>query len=165
MQRVGRCDAYATEYDLEADEFVPLPKGDVHKRKEVVQHVTLHDLDASNARPPNSENGDMQTILHQLVKPKKTEITGCHCLRITLNKFCECSERLRSEINKVVDGYIDDGIGELHPGVLFIDEAHMLDMECFTFLHRALESRVAPIVVLATNRGVCSVKYVFIFVT
>jgi len=141
-KRVGRCDAYATEYDLEADEFVPLPKGDVHKRKEVVQHVTLHDLDISNARPQHSENGDMQTILNQLVKPKKTEIT----------------ERLRSEINKVVDGYIDDGIAELHPGVLFIDEAHMLDMECFTFLHRALESRVAPIVVLATNRGVCSVN-------
>jgi hypothetical protein len=32
-----RCDAYATEYDLEAEEYVPLPKGDVHKRKEVVQ--------------------------------------------------------------------------------------------------------------------------------
>ena len=26
-QRVGRCDAYATEVDLEADEYVPLPKG------------------------------------------------------------------------------------------------------------------------------------------
>ena len=32
-----RCDAYATEFDLEAEEYVPLPKGDVHKRKEVVQ--------------------------------------------------------------------------------------------------------------------------------
>jgi DNA helicase TIP49 (TBP-interacting protein) len=50
-QRVGRCDAYATEYDLEADEYVPLPKGDVHKKKEVIQDVTLHDLDAANARP------------------------------------------------------------------------------------------------------------------
>lgn len=28
---------YATEFDLEADEFVPLPKGDVRKSKEVVQ--------------------------------------------------------------------------------------------------------------------------------
>ena len=32
-----RCDAYATEFDLEAEEYVPLPKGDVHKRREVVQ--------------------------------------------------------------------------------------------------------------------------------
>ena len=28
-----------------------LPKGDVHKKKEIVQDVTLHDLDMSNARP------------------------------------------------------------------------------------------------------------------
>ena len=37
MKRVGRCDAYATEFDLEAEEYVPLPKGDVHKKKSVVQ--------------------------------------------------------------------------------------------------------------------------------
>lgn len=29
----------------------------------------------------------------------------------------------------------------------------MLDLECFTFLHRALESRVSPIVIFATNRN------------
>ena len=38
-------------FDLEAEEYVPLPKGDVHKRKEVVQDVTLHDLDLANAKP------------------------------------------------------------------------------------------------------------------
>ena len=30
---------------------MPLPKGDVHKKKEVIQDVTLHDLDIANARP------------------------------------------------------------------------------------------------------------------
>ena len=25
------------QFDLEAEEYVPLPKGDVHKRKEVIQ--------------------------------------------------------------------------------------------------------------------------------
>ncbi len=34
----------------------------------------------------------------------------------------------------------------------------MLDIECFTFLNRALESSLAPIVIFATNRGVCSVR-------
>ena len=37
VKRVGRCDAYATEFDLEAEEYVPLPKGDVHKKKAIVQ--------------------------------------------------------------------------------------------------------------------------------
>lgn len=51
LQRQGRSDTYATEFDLEAEEYVPLPKGDVHKKKEVIQDVTLHDLDVANARP------------------------------------------------------------------------------------------------------------------
>ena len=48
---------------------------------------------------------------------------------------------------KVVNRYIDQGTAELVPGVLFIDEVHMLDIECFTYLHRALESPISPIVV------------------
>lgn len=135
VKRQGRCDAFATEFDLEAEEYVPIPKGDVHKKKEVVQDVTLHDLDVANARPTGGQ--DVLSMMGQLLRPKKTEIT----------------EKLRSEINKVVNKYIEEGIAELVPGVLFIDEVHMLDLECFTFLHRALESTVSPIVILATNRG------------
>ena len=58
---------------------------------------------------------------------------------------------------QVVNRYIDQGVAELVPGVLFIDEVHMLDIECFTYLNRALESSLAPIVIFATNRGICQV--------
>lgn len=37
VKRVGRSDAFATEFNLEAEEYVPLPKGEVHKKKEIVQ--------------------------------------------------------------------------------------------------------------------------------
>ena len=37
-------------------------------------------------------------------------------------------------------------------------QVHMLDIECFTFLNRALESSLAPIVIFATNRGICQVR-------
>lgn len=140
VKRQGRSDTFATEYDLEAEEYVPLPKGDVHKKKEVVQDVTLHDLDIANARPQGGQ--DIMSMMGQLMKPKKTEIT----------------DKLRKEINKVVNKYIDQGIAELVPGVLFIDEVHMLDIECFTYLHRALESSIAPIVIFATNRGRCTIR-------
>jgi len=139
-RRVGRSDAYATEFDLEADEYVPVPKGEVHKKKEVVQDVTLHDLDMANAKPQNGQ--DMMSIMGSFMKPKKTEVT----------------EKLRLEINKVVNRYIDQGIAELVPGVLFIDEVHMLDIECFTYLNRALESTLSPIIIFATNRGVCTIR-------
>ena len=68
------------------------------------------------------------------------------------------ADKLRKEINKIVNKYIDQGIAELVPGVLFIDEVHMLDIECFTYLHRALESTIAPIVIFATNRGKCLIR-------
>lgn len=140
VKRVGRLDAYATEFDLEAEEYVPLPKGEVHKKKEIVQEVTLHDLDVANARPQGGQ--DVLSMMGQLLKPKKTEIT----------------DKLRAEVNKVVAKYIDQGVAELIPGVLFIDEVNMLDIEIFTYLNRALESSMAPIVVLASNRGMTSVR-------
>ncbi len=34
----------------------------------------------------------------------------------------------------------------------------MLDIECFSFLNRALESPLAPILVLATNRGITTIR-------
>merc|ERR1712224_213344 len=104
VKRVGRSDAFATEFDLEAEEYVPLPKGDVHKKKEIVQDVTLHDLDTANAKPQGGQ--DIVSVMNNMMKPRKTEIT----------------EKLRLEINKVVNRYIDQGVAELVPGVLFIDE-------------------------------------------
>lgn len=145
IKRVGRSDAYslchpltrryASEYDLEADEYVPIPKGEVFKKKEVIQDVTLHDLDVANAL-------DLSGIMNQLIRQRKTEIT----------------EKLREEVNRMVNKYIEEGVAELVPGVLFIDEVHMLDIECFTYLNRALEATFAPVVIFATNRGVCKVK-------
>lgn len=35
----------------------------------------------------------------------------------------------------------------------------MLDMECFSYLNRALESSLSPIVIFATNRGICNIRY------
>lgn len=108
---MGRSDAYATEFDLEAEEYVPIPKGDVHKKKEIIQDVTLHDLDVANARPQGGQ--DIMSMMGQLMKPKKLEIT----------------DKLRQEINKVVNKYIDQGVAELIPGVLFIDEVMSLTVK------------------------------------
>lgn len=35
---------------------------------------------------------------------------------------CQVTEKLRTEINRVVNRYIDQGVAELVPGVLFVDE-------------------------------------------
>lgn len=67
----------------QAEEYVPLPKGDVHKKKEVIQDVTLHDLDVANARPQGGQ--DILSMMGQLMKPKKTEITGRRNINVVLS--------------------------------------------------------------------------------
>jgi RuvB-like protein 1 (pontin 52) len=139
VKRVGRSDAYATEFDLEAEDYTPLPKGEVHKRRHVVQDVTLHDLDVANAHPTAGK--DTLSLLQSLQRPRKTDMT----------------DKLRAEINAVVERYVEQGVAEVLPGILFVEEAHMLDLECFGFLQQSLESQYAPVLVLATNRGMASV--------
>jgi RuvB-like protein 1 (pontin 52) len=142
VKRKGKSDAYRSTHDIEQDTYVPLPTGTVDKTMEEVKYVTLHSLDQANAEPRGTREGGLSGFLQRALKPKKTEIT----------------ERLRSEVNKIVNQYIDNGRAVLYPGVLFIDEVHMLDNECFTFLHRALESSHSPVVVFATNRGLSKMR-------
>ena len=64
---------------------------------------------------------------------------------------------IRSEVRESIDAKVAEwrqqGKAEIVPGVLFIDEVHMLDLECFSFLNRALESELSPLLIMATNRG------------
>lgn len=147
VKRVGRADTYQVEFDLETDQWVPVPKGEVCKRKEIIQHVTLYDLDVANAmaartasltnRMAGAEDTWAALVMAQLTKPQDIHV----------------SEKLRQQVNIAVDKFIEAGMGELVPGVLFIDEVHMMDMICFTYLNKLIESDLSPIIVLATNRG------------
>lgn len=38
------------------------------------------------------------------------------------------------------------------------EQVHMLDIECFTYLNKALESSISPYVILATNRGLATIR-------
>lgn len=66
--------------------------------------MTLGDLDAANARPQGGQ--DIMSVMGSLVKSGRTEVT----------------EKLRKEVNKVVKSYVDQGVAEVVPGVVFIDE-------------------------------------------
>ena len=57
---------------------------------------------------------------------------------------------LRHRLPVRVDGLITD--------IRLCVQVHMLDIECFTYLHRALESTIAPIVIFATNRGKSTIR-------
>ena len=70
----------------------------------------------------------------------------------------EIKGEVREQVDAKVAEWKEEGRAKIIPGVLFIDECHMLDVECFAFLNRALESDLAPVLVIATNRGIAKIR-------
>ncbi|XP_068200211.1 ruvB-like 2 [Palaemon carinicauda] len=135
ITKLGRSFTRARDYDATGPQtrFVQCPEGELQKRKEVVHTVTLHEIDVINNRT--------QGFL-ALFSGDTGEIKG----------------EVRQQINAKVAEWREEGKAELVPGVLFIDEVHMLDIECFSFLNRALEDDMAPVVIVATNRGITRIR-------
>ena len=128
--------------------FVQCPEGEVQKRKEVVHTVSLHEIDVINSRTQGF-------------------------LALFAGDTGEIKPELREQINTKVAEWREEGKAEIIPGVcpcppgwfpvdgqqvLFIDEVHMLDIECFSFLNRALESELSPLVTMASNRGMSRIR-------
>lgn len=62
------------------------------------------------------------------------------CLQGFLALFSGDTGEIRTEVREQIDVKVsewrEEGKAEIVPGVLFIDEVHMLDIECFSFLNR-----------------------------
>lgn len=128
---------YAKRYEVGSRFKVPRPTGKVKKEKEFVYHLTLADLDRMAAR---RRSGGLLSLFFGGAEER------------------EISPEVIAEVDRQVKELVDQGRAYLHPGVLFIDDAHMLDVECFAFLGRAIESELSPIIILATNRGFAKIR-------
>ncbi|KAL5290783.1 RUVBL2 family protein [Megaselia abdita] len=135
VSKLGRSFTRARDYDATGAQtrFVQCPEGELQKRKEVVHTVTLHEIDVINSRTHGF-------------------------LALFSGDTGEIKQEVRDQINNKVMEWREEGKAEINPGVLFIDEVHMLDIECFSYLNRALESDMAPVVVMATNRGITRIR-------
>mmetsp|Transcript_13973 Transcript_13973/g.20863 ORF Transcript_13973/g.20863 Transcript_13973/m.20863 type:complete len:512 (-) Transcript_13973:184-1719(-) len=135
ITKLGRSFSRSRDYDAMGAQtrFVQTPEGELQKRKEVVHTVSLHEIDVINSR----QQGFLALF---------TGDTG------------EIKVEVREQIDQKVAEWREEGRATIVPGVLFIDEVHMLDMECFSFLNRALESDMAPVLVIATNRGISKIR-------
>ncbi|ELR08817.1 RuvB-like protein 2 [Pseudogymnoascus destructans] len=130
ISKLGRSWGRSREYDaMGADtKFIQCPEGELQKRKEVVHTVSLHEIDVINSRTQGF-------------------------LALFSGDTGEIRSEVREQIDQKVAEWKEEGKAEIVPGVLFIDEVHMLDIECFSFINRALEDKLAPIVIMASNRG------------
>lgn len=135
VTRLGRSFNRSHDYDAMGPKvkLVQCPDGEIQKRRETVHTVCLHDIDVINSRTQGYValfSGD----------------TG------------EIKAEVRDQINKKVIEWREEGKAKFVPGVLFIDEAHMLDIECFSFLNRAIEGELSPLIIMATNRLIEKVR-------
>lgn len=135
ISKLGRSFARSRDYDAvgSALRFVQCPDGELQRRKEVVHVISLHDIDVINSR----QQGFLALFAGD---------TG------------EIKAEVREQIDVKVAEWREEGKAEIVPGVLFIDEVHMLDMECFSYINRALESDLAPVLVMASNRGITRIR-------
>ena len=135
ISKLGRSFTHSRDYDAMGPQtrFVQCPEGELQKRKEVVHTVSLHEIDVINSR----QQGFLALFAGD---------TG------------EIKPEVREQIDAKVADWREEGKATIVPGVLFIDEVHMLDIECFSWLNRALESPLSPVLVIATNRGVTKIR-------
>lgn len=135
ITKLGRSFTRSRDYDAMGPQtrYVQCPEGELQKRKEVVHTVSLHEIDVINSR----QQGFLALFAGD---------TG------------EIKAEVREQIDTKVAEWREEGKATIVPGVLFIDEVHMLDIECFSWLNRALESELAPVLIIATNRGFAKIR-------
>ncbi|HIP62921.1 MAG TPA: TATA box-binding protein, partial [Archaeoglobus profundus] len=132
--KLGKSKRAKKKYDIGDYEVVDVPKGRIEKEKEFTYVVTLHDLDEAYARRKSG--------IFSLFEPPSREIDN----------------EIREAVDEQVKKWVEEGRAELVPGVLFIDETHLMDIELFAFMNRAMESEMAPIIILASNRGFARIR-------
>lgn len=132
VTRVGRS-RESKKFDIEDYDVVERPDGYIEKDKEYTYVVSLHDLDEARAR-----RGSIFSLFSSETR--------------------EIDNSIREAVDQQVKDWIEQGIAELIPGVLFIDETHLMDIELFAFMNRAMESEMAPIIILASNRGFAKIR-------
>lgn len=135
VHKVGRAQSAERRYDLSSSRLVELPKGPILKEKEFVRTLTLYELDLMQSR-----GSAIFSLLLGGVEER------------------EISIEVRRSVDEAVKKWVDEERADLLPGVLFIDDVHMLDIEAFSFLSRAMESELAPILILASNRGFAKIR-------
>ena len=136
VRRLGRvAEKAARAFDIDVERSVEMPAGKVRSRREIVRTFTLHDIDASLAA---------QRAAFTILGFLREEAT--------------ITDEVRSRADELVRKLREEGKAELVPGILFIDDAHMLDIEAYSYLTKAMESEFAPIIVLATNRGITRIR-------
>lgn len=143
ISRLGRSLNRARDFDNTTQDFIPCPEGELQQLKEEIHVVNLHEIDLVNSATSGTNGGISSGLLS------------------LFNSSSNCNEirgEIRDAVNDMMENWREEGKAEIIPGVLFIDEVHMLDLECFSFLNRAMEEAWAPLIIMASNKGFSPIR-------
>ncbi|KAH9385526.1 RuvB-like protein 2 [Nematocida major] len=124
VKKKGKSLGQARDYEAigPMGQYIPCPDGEVLRTQMETHTVTFHDIDVLNSK---------QSALR--------ESTG------------EIPVEVRESVNTTMKDWVEEGRGTLVTGALFINEAELLDSECYAFLNTLSEISVSPVVVLSSD--------------
>ncbi|KAI5191800.1 RuvB-like protein 2 [Nematocida sp. AWRm77] len=129
VKKLGRSAVKAKEYESIGPNghFLPCPEGELLRVQEEQHTVTFHEIDILN-----------------------TKTQGYLSL---LNVSTEIPSEIRDSVDGTMKEWVEEGRGTLKTGVLFINESHLLDVECYSFLNTISELKNSPTVILSTSQS------------
>jgi RuvB-like protein 1 (pontin 52) len=124
IKKVGRSKNFTFEKTFKNEKYITIPSGKVYKKKNIIQRMTFYDIDCVN----------LQYFKKFFSKKiKNDEIIG----------LCVDNMIFKQILHKKT---------EIIPGILLIDDIHILDSENLLIINKILESNFSPLFILATNR-------------
>lgn len=131
IKRLGRSEAYIQDIDIESERYVSIPKTDVWRRREIIQEITLNDLDLANAKPNSGAIG-------QILNSYNFSLKGIN-------------DDLRRKVDLLVSEYIENDICSMNRGVVIIEDCNLLNEEVCRFLESYADFYFSPIIILSCN--------------
>jgi RuvB-like protein 2 len=135
ITKLGRSFSRSRDYDAmgATTKFVQTPSGELQTRKSVTHTISLHEIDVINSR----QQGFLALFAGD---------TG------------EIKTEIRSQIDVKVNEWREEGRATLILACSLLMRCICLIWNAFCFLNRALEGDLAPVLVMATNRGISKIR-------
>lgn len=127
IKKVGRVET-AFEFDIECGKAVALPKKDAMRKRIVAQRMSLYDIDMAEETSDEIRN----TLFH---------ILGAKNVKL----------RTFEETDTLLSLYVANCAGEVNPGILCIDDCHLIDGRTAQQLIQIMDAKMSPLVLLVTN--------------
>ncbi|KAM0679178.1 RuvB ATP-dependent DNA helicase pontin [Binucleata daphniae] len=127
IKRLGRSEAFAQDCEVECEKYVPVPKNEVKRKKEIVQTIRFTDLQNSYGSATKKYNTDTQ--------------------------ICIDNEKVNNDIQRVIKEYEKNGVCEVIKSVLIIYNIDLLTKQDYDTIKLENESGFCPHIIFVNDEN------------